>query len=32
MSPEEKKEFKNVLETYRSQCNTALKSCTESKK
>ena len=32
MSPEEKKEFKNVLDAYKSQCNDALKSCLESGK
>ena len=30
LSPEEKKETKNVLKAYRMQCNDALKQCEES--
>ncbi len=31
MSKEEKEEFKTLLDTYRSQCNTALELCKKSK-
>jgi hypothetical protein len=30
MTPEQKKEFKNLLMTYRSQCNDALDACKKS--
>ena len=32
MTPEEKKEFKNLLMTYRKQCNSALGLCQKSAK
>lgn len=32
MTPEEKKEFKTLLYTYRNQCNTALEDCKKSAK
>jgi hypothetical protein len=31
MSPDEKKEFENVMKTYHSQCNDALEICKKSK-
>jgi hypothetical protein len=32
MSPEEKKEFENIMKAYRTQCNDALDMCQKSKK